>query len=116
MERNHQQAQQIMKKHIKQHIQYPGMKDHINRYVNHSLKSFDKHLRSCKLSNSQKDELMATHILLIKFLNDTYKKEPWEINRILMKKRIKHLIKIRQSNIINNPNHYATDDLDGWEK
>ncbi len=102
-----------MKKNTKHHKPYPGLKGHCKTYLNHSLKSFEKHLNSSKLSNWQKDQFMTTHCLIINYLKATFRNDPEEMTRIMMNTRISQLKKIKQSNIENNPSHYSEDELCG---
>lgn len=107
-----------MKSPSKNHKPYPGLKGHFKTYVNHSLKSFEKYLNVSKLSNWQKDQLMMTHILLIDFLKDTFKKDPLEMNCVLMDNRSCKMKQVKMSNLKNDPYHYSGDedhDLEEFE-
>ena len=100
-----------MKKNANHHKPYPGLKGHFKKYLNHSLKSFEKDLNSSKLSNWQKDQFMTTHNLLIDFLKDTFKNDPEEMNRILMDTRINKMDEVKLFNLKNNPFYYQDDEL-----
>ena len=61
-----------MKKNTKHHKPYPGLKGHFKKYLDHSLKSFEKHLNLSKLSNWQIDQFMTTHCVLSSIISKTH--------------------------------------------
>ena len=100
-----------MKKNTTHHKPYPGLKGHCKTYLNHSLKSFEKHINSSKLSNWQKDQFVTTHCLIINYLKATFRNDPEEMNRILMDTRINKMDEVKLFNLKNNPSHYQDDEL-----
>jgi len=84
----------------------PGLSVHFEKYFKHSLNLFYLNIKDEFLLTKEKDELIATHIILIHYLKEKLNSTPEEITDILMENWEIRLQEVKNRNIKINSNHY----------
>lgn len=93
----------------------PGLKAHLDNYFSRNLDIFYNTIKRGFIPIEQKDELIATHVILVHYLKEKLNANPEEFIQYILDNWETRMQEVITLNIEHNSEHYIGEKPKKWE-